>query len=57
MTRTPHAAAADLVEPAREAFVSAMHVTALFTAGAALVAGVRRPHVAARPTRRALGER
>ena len=26
-------AAADLVEPAREAFVSAMHVTAVFTAG------------------------
>ena len=31
-------AAADLVEPARMAFVSAMHVTALFTAGAALLA-------------------
>src|SRR3712207_3221870 len=31
-------AAADLVEPAREAFVSAMHVTAVFTALAALVA-------------------
>jgi Na+/melibiose symporter-like transporter len=31
-------AAAALVEPAREAFVSAMHVTAVFTAGAALVA-------------------
>src|SRR4051812_21161748 len=31
-------AAAGLVDPAREAFVSAMHVTAVFTAGAALVA-------------------
>jgi predicted MFS family arabinose efflux permease len=31
-------AAADLVEPAREAFVSAMHLTAVFTAAAALVA-------------------
>jgi EmrB/QacA subfamily drug resistance transporter len=31
-------AAAALVEPAQEAFVSAMHVTAVFTAGAALVA-------------------
>jgi hypothetical protein len=31
-------AAAGLVEPAREAFVSAMHVTAVFTAFAALVA-------------------
>jgi EmrB/QacA subfamily drug resistance transporter len=30
--------AAALVEPAQEAFVSAMHITALFTAGAALVA-------------------
>jgi EmrB/QacA subfamily drug resistance transporter len=33
-------AAADLVTPAREAFVSAMHVTAVFTALAALVAAV-----------------
>jgi MFS family permease len=33
-------AAADLVEPAREAFVSAMHVTAVFTALAAVVAAV-----------------
>jgi hypothetical protein len=33
-------AAADLVEPAREAFVSAMHLTAVFTAAAALVAAV-----------------
>jgi MFS family permease len=33
-------AAGSLVEPAREAFVSAMHVTAVFTAGAALVAAV-----------------
>ncbi|WP_241037383.1 MFS transporter [Blastococcus litoris] len=33
-------AAADLVEPAREAFVSAMHVTAVFTALAALIAAV-----------------
>ena len=31
-------AAAALVEPAREAFVSAMHITAVFTAGAAVVA-------------------
>jgi EmrB/QacA subfamily drug resistance transporter len=31
-------AAAAIVEPAREAFVSAMHVTAVFTAAAALVA-------------------
>ena len=31
-------AAADLVDPAREAFVSAMHVTAIFTALAALIA-------------------
>jgi EmrB/QacA subfamily drug resistance transporter len=31
-------AAAALVAPAREAFVSAMHVTAVFTAGAAIVA-------------------
>jgi EmrB/QacA subfamily drug resistance transporter len=31
-------AAAGLVEPAREAFVSAMHTTAVFTAGAAIVA-------------------
>jgi EmrB/QacA subfamily drug resistance transporter len=31
-------AAADLVEPAKEAFVSAMHVTAVGTAGASLVA-------------------
>jgi hypothetical protein len=31
-------AAAALVDPAREAFVSAMHVTAVFTAGAAMVA-------------------
>ncbi|HET6393501.1 MAG TPA: MFS transporter, partial [Blastococcus sp.] len=31
-------AAADIVDPAREAFVSAMHVTAVFTAIAALVA-------------------
>ena len=47
-------AAADLVEPAREAFVSAMHVTAVFTAVAALVAAARRPRLAARPTRRRL---
>jgi len=33
-------AAAALVEPAREAFVSAMHVTAVFTAIAALIAAV-----------------
>ena len=33
-------AAADLVEPAKEAFVSAMHVTAVGTAVAALVAAV-----------------
>jgi len=33
-------AAAGIVEPAREAFVSAMHVTAVFTAIAALVAAV-----------------
>jgi EmrB/QacA subfamily drug resistance transporter len=33
-------AAAGLVEPAREAFVSAMHVTAVFTALAAVVAAV-----------------
>jgi EmrB/QacA subfamily drug resistance transporter len=33
-------AAATLVEPARDAFVSAMHVTAVFTAGAAIVAAV-----------------
>jgi EmrB/QacA subfamily drug resistance transporter len=33
-------AAAALVEPAREAFVSAMHVTAVFTAGAAVVAAL-----------------
>ena len=33
-------AAADLVVPAREAFVSAMHTTAVFTAGAAVVAAV-----------------
>jgi EmrB/QacA subfamily drug resistance transporter len=33
-------AAADVVEPAREAFVSAMHLTAVGTAGASLVAGV-----------------
>jgi hypothetical protein len=31
-------AAADLVEPAREAFVAAMHITAVFTAVAALIA-------------------
>jgi Na+/melibiose symporter-like transporter len=31
-------AAADLVEPAREAFVEAMHITAVFTAVAALIA-------------------
>ena len=31
-------AAAAIVDPAREAFVSAMHVTAVFTAGAAVVA-------------------
>jgi EmrB/QacA subfamily drug resistance transporter len=31
-------AAVDLVEPAREAFVSAMHLTAVFTAAAALIA-------------------
>jgi hypothetical protein len=33
-------AAAALVAPARAAFVSAMHVTAVFTAGAALIAAV-----------------
>ena len=33
-------AAAALAAPAREAFVSAMHVTAVFTAGAAVVAAV-----------------
>jgi hypothetical protein len=33
-------AAAALVTPAREAFVSAMHVTAVFTAGAAIVAAL-----------------
>jgi predicted MFS family arabinose efflux permease len=33
-------AAAGVVEPAREAFVSAMHLTAIGTAGASLVAGV-----------------
>jgi EmrB/QacA subfamily drug resistance transporter len=33
-------AVAGIVEPAREAFVSAMHVTAVFTAGASLMAGV-----------------
>ena len=33
-------AAAALVAPAREAFVSAMHVTAVFTAGAATVAAI-----------------
>jgi EmrB/QacA subfamily drug resistance transporter len=33
-------AAADLVQPAREAFVSAMHVTAIFTALAAVIAAV-----------------
>jgi MFS family permease len=33
-------AAAGLVEPARQAFVSSMHLTAVFTAGAALVAAV-----------------
>jgi hypothetical protein len=39
---TPEAAraASEVVEPAREAFVSAMHVTALGTAAAALVAAV-----------------
>jgi 2-polyprenyl-3-methyl-5-hydroxy-6-metoxy-1,4-benzoquinol methylase len=31
-------AAADLVDPAREAFVSAMHLTAVFTAAAAVIA-------------------
>jgi hypothetical protein len=41
-TGTPAAAraASDVVEPARRAFVSAMHVTALGTAAAALVAAV-----------------
>jgi EmrB/QacA subfamily drug resistance transporter len=33
-------AAADLIEPAREAFVSAMHLTAVFTAAAAVIAVV-----------------
>ena len=33
-------AAAAVVAPAREAFVSAMHVTAVFTAGAAVVAAL-----------------
>jgi hypothetical protein len=33
-------AASSVVEPAREAFVSAMHVTAVGTAGASVVAGV-----------------
>ena len=33
-------AATALVGPAREAFVSAMHVTAVFTAGAAVVAAL-----------------
>jgi hypothetical protein len=33
-------AAADLVGPAQEAFISAMHVTAVFTALAAVVATV-----------------
>ena len=51
-------AAADLVEPAREAFVSAMHVTALFTAGAALGAGfVVLRWLPGRQRRETLGER
>ncbi len=33
-------AAAELVEPARSAFVSAMHLTAVGTAGAAVVAAL-----------------
>ena len=44
-------AAASLVEPAREAFVSAMHITAVFTAGAAIVAAFVVLGVAAGPTR------
>ncbi|RFU23280.1 MFS transporter [Geodermatophilus marinus] len=54
------AAAGALVEPAREAFVSAMHVTALGTATASAVAAVvvftwlpgRRPEQVAAPSRR-----